>query len=91
MAGTRTWLTTPEGATPVDDDTSAEYWVAGPTVPTEPRPPSRFRGTVLLAIVYATVVGLTFLVAPAVIDTQDPTFGDGADEQDPTFEQPADG
>lgn len=91
MGDTRTWLTTPEGQTPIDDDASAEYWVAGPSVPSEPRPPSRFRGAFLLVLVYAAVIGLTFLIAPTVLTTQDPTFGGDtpADTtEDPTFEQP---
>lgn len=93
MAETRTWLTTPTGQTPVDDDTSGEHWVRGPSIPTEPRPPSRFRGTYVLVTVYAVVIGLTFLVAPSLVDPQDPTFGGDAErldatEDDPTFERP---
>lgn len=94
MAGTRTWLTTPVGAAPVDDEITDEYWVPGPAVPTEPRPPSRFRGAVVLLVVFMVVVGLTFVLAPVFLDVQDPTFG-GQDEQrldedgfDPTFERP---
>lgn len=93
MAETRTWLTTPTGQTPIDDDTSAEHWVRGPGIPTEPRPPSRFRGAWTLAIVYAVAIGLTFLIVPSVIDTQDPTFGGDAErldatDENPTFERP---
>lgn len=74
MATTRTWLTTPLGASPADDDQAVEYWVAGPRLPTEPRPPFRFRGAVGLAVTLAVVIGLTFALAPAFLDTQDPTF-----------------
>lgn len=75
MAQTRTWLTTPVGEVPLDDEAPTERWVPGPAVPTEPRPPARFRGAMLLAVTLLAVVGLTFLVAPMFLDTQDPTFG----------------
>lgn len=75
MAETRTWLTTPEGSTPADDTDGGEHWVAGPRLPSEPRPPFRFRGAVVLLVVLAVVVGLTFALAPTLFDVQDPTFG----------------
>lgn len=74
MAETRTWLTTPVGSTPADDADVAEYWVAGPRLPDEPRPPFRFRGAVVLLVVLAIVVGATFALAPTFFDAQDPTF-----------------
>lgn len=74
MADTRTWLTTPIGASPADDDGAEEYWVAGPRLPTEPRPPFRFRGAVGLLVTLVVVVGLTFALAPTFFDSQDPTF-----------------
>ncbi len=74
MADTRTWLTTPVGASPADDDRSTEHWMAGPSIPTEPRPPFRFRGAVGLLVALAVVIGLTFALAPSFFDTQDPTF-----------------
>lgn len=94
MTETRTWLTTPTGGTPSDDEVSAEYWVPGPTVPDEPRPPSRFRGAIVLLSVLVVVVGLTFVLAPIFVDVQDPTFsgepGQRLDETDfdTTFERP---
>lgn len=94
MADTRTWLTTPVGSAPADDQVSDEQWVPGPALPAEPRPPSRFRGAILLAVVLAAVVGLTFLLAPMFLDVQDPTFGGQADQRldetdfDPAFERP---
>lgn len=75
MAEHRTWLTTPVDSTPADDSDVAEYWVAGPRMPTEPRPPFRFRGAVVLLVVLAVVVGVTFALGPTLFDVQDPTFG----------------
>lgn len=75
MAETRTWLTTPVGSAPADDTEVDEYWVAGPRLPTEPRPPFRFRGAVVLLVVLAVVAGATFALAPTFFDVQDPTFG----------------
>ena len=94
MAETRTWLTTPVGSAPADDEAGEERWVPGPSIPTEPRPPSRFRGVITLVVVLAAVVGLTFVLAPVFLDVQDPTFGGQADQRldeadfDPTFERP---
>lgn len=75
MAETRTWLTTPIGSSPADAEVGHEHWVAGPRLPSEPRPPFRFRGAVILLVTLAVVVGLTFALAPTFFDTQDPTFG----------------
>ncbi len=94
MAETRTWLTTPAGRAPAGEGDELERWVPGPSIPAEPRLPSRFRGVVLLAVVYAAVVGLTFALVPTFLDVQDPTFaGDGGQrldqtDDDPTFERP---
>jgi len=79
VTSTRTWLTTPAGETPVDDGPPEEYWVPGPRLPTEPRPPFRFRGVISLAVVLLVVIGLTFLLAPTILDVQDPTFGRSSD------------
>ena len=94
MAQTRTWLTTPIGEVPLDDQGPSERWVRGPSVPVEPRPPARYRGAALLAVTLLAVVGLTFLLAPVFLDVQDPTFGGEAtgrlddDGSNPTFDRP---
>lgn len=93
MAETRTWLTTPVGSTPLDDEEGHEHWVPGPRLPVEPRPPFRYRGAVGLFLTLAVVVGLTFGLAPVFLDVQDPTFDGGSDRldddgSDPTFERP---
>jgi hypothetical protein len=78
----------------VDDVETGERWVAGPRLPTEPRPPFRYRGAVGLLVALLVTIGLTLVVAPTFLDVQDPTFGDAGDGQrlddagdDATFER----
>lgn len=81
MPDTRTRLTTPVGETPLGDVRDGEHWVAGPRLPTEPRPPFRYRGAVGLLVVLLAAVALTFVVAPTFLDVQDPTFGDAGGQR----------
>lgn len=92
---TRTWLTTPQGSAPLDDDVSDERWVRGPTVPVEPRVPTRFRGAIGMLVALLLTVGLTLLIAPSIFgERQDPSLGgdtgtlvpdeDGLPGEDPT-------
>lgn len=82
---TRTWLTTPEGTAPLDDSASDERWVRGPTVPVEPRVPTRYRGAIGMLVAAVLTVALTFLVAPSLLgERQDPSLGGDPDSVTPS-------